>query len=596
MQKSLAESDGAGIRPWWHLVAVCSTTLLLAVGADVCYGSAADTFARGAFVAGPYPTGPFTFVNDAVGASIFYNSGFFGSSTVVGNIEAGYVWDGHSVFDRSGLGLGPAVERQVAGTGVAGEYDFHATMVGHVLAGTGYVAATGSSSAGYSYVGAGMAPLATIWSGAIATAYSTNANSIGSFATTPQSTVPVYRQFFQGISGTACDVINSSFGSYDPSALEQESVAVDALAFEYPNATFVAAAGNDGAAIVSSPGAGYNGITVGSVGGANFRRPSDFSSRGAVDFYNPATSALVAGVRAAVDVAAPGEEDFLAAYLGPTGGLGPFPQYTQNPSPTDRYFTNMDGTSFASPTVAGGVALMKDAAKGLAFVPSTALDTRVVKAVLMATSAPSDGWTNGQATVGGVLRTTQSLDYATGAGVIDLAAAGLTYVNGATMDVAGTSGGVIGSSGWDLGSIGVGGHADYPFMAALATSTELQVALNWFANGAFDAGSDTGSRSAFANLDLQVWRIVSGSFATLVAESASTYNNGEFLRFMLPGAGDYGLRVTLPAMVYDVGATPVTAEAYGLSWTQIIVPEPTSAIALVAGAGMAVIVLRRRRR
>jgi len=594
MQKSLAERDGTGIRPLWHLVAVVVSTLLLAAGADVCRGSTADTFARGAFVAGPYPTGPFTFVNDAVGASIFYNSGFFGSSTVVGNVEAGYVWDGHSVFDRSGLGLGPAVERRVAGTGVAGAYDFHATMVGHVLAGTGYVAATGSSSAGYSYVGAGMAPLAKLWSGAIATAYSTDVNSIGSFATTPQSTIPVYRQFFQGISGTSCDVINSSFGSYDPAALEDESVAVDALAFQRPKVTFVAAAGNDGAAAASAPGNGYNGITVGSVGGASFRTPSSFSSRGAVDFYNPATNTMLVGVRAAVDVAAPGEEDFLAAYLGPTGGLGPFPQYTQNPSPTDRYFTNMDGTSFASPTVAGGVALMKDAAKGLSFVPDTALDTRVVKAVLMATSAPSDGWTNGQATVGGVLRTTQSLDYATGAGVIDLAAAGLTYVNGATMDVAGTSGGLIGSSGWDLGSIGVGGHADYPFAAALTTSTELQVGLNWFADGAFDAGSDTGSRLAFANLDLQVWRIVSGSFATLVAESASTYNNGEFLRFTLPAAGDYGLRVTLPAMVYDVGATPITAEAYGLSWTQIIVPEPTSAIALVASAGMAVLVLRRR--
>jgi len=595
MQKSLAESDCTGIRSLWHLVAVVVSTLLLAAGADVCRGSTADTFTRGAFVAGPYPTGPFTFVNDAVGASIFYNSGFFGSSTVVGNVEAGYVWDGHSVFDRSGLGLGPAVERRVAGTGVAGAYDFHATMVGHVLAGTGYVAATGSSSAGYSYVGAGMAPLAKLWSGAIATAYSTNVNSIGSFDTTPQSTIPVYRQFFQGISGTSCDVINSSFGSYDPAALEDESVAVDALAFQRPNVTFVAAAGNDGAAAASAPGNGYNGITVGSVGGASFRTPSSFSSRGAVDFYNPATNTMLAGVRAAVDVAAPGEEDFLAAYLGPTGGLGPFPQYTQNPSPTDRYFTNMDGTSFASPTVAGGVALMKDAAKGLSFVPNTALDTRVVKAVLMATSAPSDGWTNGQATVGGVLRTTQSLDYATGAGVIDLAAAGLTYVNGATMDVAGTSGGLIGSSGWDLGSIGVGGHADYSFAAPLTTSTELQVALNWFADGAFDAVSDTGSRLAFANLDLQVWRVVSGSFATLVAESASTYNNGEFLRFTLPSAGDYGLRVTLPGMVYDVGATPVTAEAYGLSWTQIIVPEPTSAIALMAGAGTAVVVLRRRR-
>ena len=595
MQKSPAESDGAGIWPPWHLVAVCLTTLFLAAGADVCCGGTADTFARGAFVAGPYPTGPFTFVNNAVGAGIFYNSGFFGGSTVVGNVEAGYVWDGHSVFDRSGLGLGPAVERRVAGTGVAGAYDFHATMVGHVVAGTGYVAATGSSAAGYSYVGAGMAPLAKLWSGAIATRFSADVNSIGSFDTTRQSTIPVYRQFFQGISGTSCDVINSSFGSSDPAALEDESVAIDALAFQRPNVTFVAAAGNDGAAAASAPGDGYNGITVGSVGGANFRTPSSFSSRGAVDFYNPATNTTLAGVRAAVDVAAPGEENFLAAYLGPTGGLGPFPQYTQNPSPTDRYFTNMDGTSFASPTVAGGVALMKDAAKGLSFVPGTALDTRVVKAVLMATSAPSDGWTNGQATVGGVLRTTQSLDYATGAGVIDLTAAGLTYVNGATMDVAGTSGGVIGSSGWDLGSIGVGGHVDYSFAAPLTTSNELQVALNWFADGAFDAGSDTGSRSAFANLDLQVWRVVNGSFATLVAESTSTYNNAEFLRFMLPAAGDYGLRVTLPAMVYDVGATPVAAEAYGLSWTQIIVPEPSSVMALVASAGMAVIVLRRRR-
>jgi hypothetical protein len=149
MQKSLAESDGAGIRPLWRFVAVCSAALLLAAGAEVCRGSTADTFARGAFVAGPYPTGPFTFVNDAVGAGIFYNSGFFGSSAVVGNVEAGYVWGTHQVFDRSGLALGPAVERKVAGTGVAGQYDFHATMVGHVLAGTGYVAATGSSAAGY---------------------------------------------------------------------------------------------------------------------------------------------------------------------------------------------------------------------------------------------------------------------------------------------------------------------------------------------------------------------------------------------------------------------------------------------------------------
>ena len=575
---------------------VAVAALLLTTGAvhGVCRGETVNSFARGQYIAGPYPTGPYTFVNDAAGAGLFYRSGFFGGSTIIGNVEAGYIWDGHEVFDRSGLGLGPAVERQVAGTGVAGEYDFHATMVGHVLAGTGYVAATGSTAAGYSYVGIGMAPQARLWSGAIATTFSTSTTSIGSFDTTPESTIPVYRQFFQGISGTSPDVINSSFGFDDPSAVAPESIAIDALAFEHPHVTFVAAAGNGDVNPVAAPGAVYNGITVGSVGGTNFRTPSDFSSRGAVDFYNPATNSTVTGVRAAVDIAAPGEQGYLAAYLGPTGGLVPRTDLTQNPSPTDLYFTNMDGTSFAAPTVAGGVALMKDAAKGIWFVPDTAFDARVVKAVLMATSARTEGWNNGQSLVNGVVRTTQALDWATGAGALDLTAAGFTYVNGATMDVSGTGGGSIGTNGWDLGSVGLGGHADYTFSATLSGPTELQVALDWFAAGAFSNATDTGTRNAFANLDLQVWSVVNGAFDTLVAESLSTYNNEEFLRFMLPHAGLYGLRVSLPGMLYDIGSTPVTSETYGLAWNTVIVPEPSAAAIAACGIVLAVAAASRR--
>ncbi|MFM7243727.1 MAG: hypothetical protein ACKO40_06065, partial [Planctomycetaceae bacterium] len=118
-----------------------------------CRGGDGRLPARGTFLAGPYPTGPYTFVNEAIGAGIFYDSGFLGGSSVIGNIEAGWIWDAHEVFDRSGLGMGPAVEQQVSGTGASGQYDFHATMVGHVLAGTGYVAATGSTAAGYTYLG-----------------------------------------------------------------------------------------------------------------------------------------------------------------------------------------------------------------------------------------------------------------------------------------------------------------------------------------------------------------------------------------------------------------------------------------------------------
>ncbi|MEI8227648.1 MAG: S8 family serine peptidase [Planctomycetota bacterium] len=575
------------------LLAITCLALSPAIGAE----QVADSFARGQYIAGEHPftqQAPPVFVNDAVGAGIFYNSGFFGGSTVIGNIEAGYIWDGHDVFDRSGLSLGPAVELQVAGTDVPGAYDFHATMVGHVLAGTGYVAASGTVPAGLSYVGMGMAPVAKLWSGAIATAYSTSTASIGSFDTTPASTIPVYRQFFQGISGTKADVINSSFGYVDPTATETESLAIDALAFQNPTVTFVAAAGNGATNPVSAPGGVYNGITVGSVGGTTFRAPSDFSSRGAVDFYNPTTNTTLSGVRVAVDIAAPGELDFLAAYLGPTGGLTPLTNITQNPSPTDLYFANQDGTSFAAPTVAGGVALMKDAAKGSWWMPETALDSRVIKAVLMATSARTDGWNNGQTTVDGVVRTTQALDYATGAGALDLTTAGLTYITAPTRDLLGTSGGTIGTNGWDLGAVGVGGYSDYTFAATLAAPSELQVSLDWFANGIFDSLSDTGARNAFANLDLQVWSVINGSFNTLVAESASLYNNAEFLRFTLPQGGLYGLRVSLPQMVYDVGST-VTSETYGLSWNMVVVPEPSAAALAAIGAALATVMARRRR-
>ena len=555
----------------------------------------------GQFLTGPYDPvtgGNFQFVNELVGGSIFYSSGFLGESTIIGNVEAGFVWGGHEVFNRVGLPIGPAIEQQISAPGVTGQLDFHATMVGHVLAGTGYVAASGTSSGGYSYLGVGMAPHARLWSGAIATSYATGISEIGSFSSSPASTIPVYRQFFQGISGTSPDVINSSFGGSDPPAMEPESLAIDALAYQNPNVTFVAAAGNADTEAVSAPGNVYNGITVGSVGGTNFRTPSDFSSRGAVDFYNPVTSTTVAGVRAAVDIAAPGELNVLAAYLGPTGGLAPLTTITQNPSPTDRYFFDQGGTSFASPTVAGGIALMKDAAKSWWMgMPGTALDSRVIKAVLMATSDRTDGWNNGQATVNGVVRTTQSLDWATGAGALDLETAGLTYIEGNTIDVGGLGGGTIGLKGWDYGSVGVNAFNDYTFSSTLSSPSELQVSLNWFARGAFDNATDTGTRSAFANLDLQVWSIADGVFNSLVAESTSLYNNAEFLRFTLTGAGQYGLRVLSPGMTYDANAAtdPVTSETYGLSWNMVVVPEPSAAALAAIGAALAAIMAHRRR-
>ncbi|MFN5756307.1 MAG: S8 family peptidase [Planctomycetia bacterium] len=588
--------------PWWWRFAPVAAVALIAVLPVLAGGQEPAGPPGGLLLTGPYNPvtgGNFQFVNELVGGSYFYSRGYAGELSIIGNVEAGFVWGGHEVFNRVGLPIGPAVERQISAPGVTGQLDFHATMVGHVLAGTGYVAASGTNPGGYTYVGIGMAPYARLWSGAIATAYSTSTSSIGSFETTPASMIPVYRQFFQGISGTAADVINSSFGGGDPSSTEPESLAIDALAFQNPNVTFVASAGNSDTAAVSAPGNVYNGITVGSVGGTNFRTPSDVSSRGAVDFYNPMTSTTVTGVRAAVDIAAPGELNVLAAYLGPTGGLAPLTSITQDPSPTDQYFINQDGTSFASPTVAGGVALMKDAAKDLRWlVPGTALDSRVIKSVLMATADRTEGWNNGQSLVGGVLRTTQALDWAAGAGALDLAAAGLTYLEGNTIDVGGLGGGAIGLKGWDYGSVGINAANDYTFTSTVSAPTELQVSLNWFTQGTFSNSTGTGTRSAFANLDLQVWSLANGGFNSLIAESTSLYNNSEFLRFTLPGTGQYGLRVLSPGMIYDATAatSPVTSETYGLAWNMVIVPEPSAIAMVAAGAALAAAMARRRRR
>jgi hypothetical protein len=145
---------------------------------------------------------------------------------------------------------------------------------------------------------------------------------LGAFSTTVRSTLEPYKAFFNGIDDRKPDVINSSWGGVDPAGNATETIAIDGLARQNPTVAFVVSAGNDGAEAAGGPGSGYNNITVGSLGGPDFRDPSDFSSRGPADFHNPETGETVTGVRAAVDIAAPGEAVVAAAYLGDNGSLG----------------------------------------------------------------------------------------------------------------------------------------------------------------------------------------------------------------------------------------------------------------------------------
>lgn len=541
---------------------------------------------------GFYQNGAFeslTFVNEVVGWNTFFNAGYRGASTVIGSIEAGHVWAGHEVFVRAPGVTNGITNFNSTAPGLTNELDFHATMVGHVLAGSGYVPTNGGS---FTYAGLGMAPEAALVSGAIATDYS-NTNE-GSFYTSENSTISVYRSFFQGSGVAKPDVINSSWGGVDSAAASSESVAIDALARQNASVALVISAGNGGNATVGAPASGFNNIAVGAIGGTNFNQPTSFSSRGKVDFYNPVTGVTLTGVRSAVDIAAPGEDMFLAAYLGNSGGIGAaLPSVVQNPSPTDRYFLNTDGTSFAAPMVAGGIALLKDAAKTDPFLNHNgnddAFDTRVIKSVLMASATKTEGWNNGQNAMN---VTTQSLDAVAGAGMMNLDRAIDVYYNG-TRELALDGGGQIGEDGWDAATIGLGQSFEYVFSSAFNQAVSLTVALNWFSVREFNNLTNTGSDLAFSNLDLEVWSVdEGGQFVSKIGDSMSTYNNTEMLRFDWLNAGRYGFKVNFDNKVFDT-TNAVNSEYFGLAWNTTAVPEPGSALMVLYGTLM--FVTRRRR-
>jgi hypothetical protein len=565
-------------------------SFLFRLAAMSCFGVAlagAQVEPGNLVYSGNYENGAFeslTFVNSVVGWDLFFNSGFRGGSTVIGNIEAGLVWDGHEAFVRApGAATGVSSFDNTA-SGSLDEVDFHATMVGHILAGSGYIPDDGG---GYTYAGLGMAPEAALVSGAIAVGFSET--DVGAFSTTEESVVTVYRAMFQGVGVARADVINSSWGGGDPSATGVESLAIDGLARQNASVALVVSAGNGGTTAVSAPASGFNNIAVGSLGGASFLEPSEFSSRGLADFHNPVTGVTLTGVRSAVDIAAPGERMFLAAYLGDSGSIGAaLPEFVQEPSPDDQYFLNMDGTSFSSPIVAGGISLLKDAGNTLLAGNANASDTRVIKSVLMGASRKTIGWDNGQNAMN---VTTQALDATTGAGSMDLVAAADVYYFGTT-DVAGDGGGPIADFGWDSATIDLGAAFDYAFANEFTQEMTLTVALNWFSVREFDDLTQTGSDVAFSNLDLQVWSLDSGGqFLAKVGESMSTYDNTEFLRIDSLAAGSYGLRVVFGSMVFDT-TDAVSAEKYGLAWQMVAVPEP-EVFGLLGFAGL--LMLWRRR-
>ncbi len=353
-------------------------------------------------------------LNAFLGADRYYGHAtpITGQNTISTNLEAGFFWNGHETLQHVATNTTNFVADAESwrGAAVADKYDRHATWAAMLIGGRATVGGDAILQQGIAYG-------TDLRSGAIASSWVSPAYALG-FNFSVNSFLTPYEQTF----GVA-DVVNSSWGFTDPSSTTDYSVVMDAYAFQNPTTTYVVSAGNSGQAsnTVSSPGSDYNAITVAALGNANvYDTVASFSSRGPQDFgYLPSVgpAVITTGVRAAVDIAAPGTSLVSAFYGGQNGGNNTsLAGSVDQGSDPEAYSNGIAGTSFASPLVAGGAALVASAAKTLPELSGNpaARESVVVKALLLTGADKTSGWSNGQQTVtvgsDSFLQTTQSLD------------------------------------------------------------------------------------------------------------------------------------------------------------------------------------------
>ncbi len=598
-------SDGARARRRivWTCLAVMG--LMLAAGANraLADGELYEIGTAGYYAQAPSGIGPGSFtgstnVNDLVGADRFYNAGFTGSLAVMANIEAGYGWNEHETLTHLGL---------IPTTGTAlGEVDRHATLVAGIMGGR-----MGGSDPGEYQLG--MAPDAQLFSGAIATSWPSSSSYpryTTSFNYSPYSTStygPYQAAIATGITGSGgtrtADVVNSSWGGTGVTGTDRVAGVTDALVNENPHTLFTAAAGNNGVGpnSVITPASGYNNMSVGSLSpnGGAYNVPSSFTSGGPNDYYDPSTG-TVSQARQVVDIAVPGALMAGAYYGGETGGngTGVYGPASGPAGGPNYYWRGVSGTSLAAPAVAGGAALLYDAAYAALAGNDDARDARVVKAVLMNSASKTVGWNNGQtahSNGNGGVYTSQGLDNRVGTGRMNLDQAFDQFLSGTT-DVAGTAQGVQGTVeaiGWDFGRVAEGITNDYVINGMLGGGTTFNATLTWFRDR-MTSGTTSFVDASYDNLDLELWSAAGGSAVDLISESSSLYNSSEHFSFAVPETGSYLLRVRWTSELFDI-IGDANAEDYGLAWAGVAIPEPASIVLLLV-AVPALAAARRRRR
>ena len=406
-------------------------------------------------------------------------------------------------------------------------------------------------------------------------------------------------------------MINSSWSGTDTFGTVDTTIALDGLAFQNPRTTFVAAAGNAARPRQQSqyaagdehggcPASGYNSISVGALqndGSNHYNSVASYSSRGPQDFGY-------------VDCLDGRSRLWLPGLPGGGGYRGPRRQFHarvlwwhdgRQQSDAHRFagrhalagpnfvLRGLAGTSFSTPIVSGGAALLDSASystPALAVNPNSR-DARVIKAVMMNSADKIAGWNNGETPnpngFGGVV-TSQSLDYVSGAGALNLNKAYGQYVTAGTRDVPGTLSGLQGSVAADR-------------LGLRASRERYRQRLSHFSRPKCRTGNDGDARLvsrprrsmfprlnlddvAQSDLDLYVRDTITGN---IISESISSVNDVEHLYFTLPRTSLYQLEVNFFGTVFDFSGTH-NSEQYGLAWSvAAAVPEPTSCVLFALG-------------
>jgi hypothetical protein len=282
------------------------------------------------------------------------------------------------------------------------------------------------------------------------------------------------------------------------------------------------AAGNDGpnaSTIAGIPPGAFNIMSVGATGGSgaaitqNYSQIAPYSSRG------PTSDG-----RSKPDIVAPGS---LLELPTPGGG-----------------WAVGSGTSFATPMVAGGAALLIDMGRDLGLDT----DALVIKSVLMNSAEKLAGWNH---------TPTAPLDPNFGAGQMNLEAAYYQYATGEHGP------GTVATAGWNHGSIPSSADDLYNIDLNLPAGAQLTATLVWnrqVSSSTPDIQTTVYTASPLSNLDLLLNKL---GDVSPIAASTSTIDNVEHLYFSTTAQGHYTLDVRSLAGAVE----PV---AYSLAWNVVL--------------------------